>query len=97
MPRRRLRPRLYLDKKRRPWVVRDAEGLVRPGRAGKDIAGAESVLAAYIADKYQPRRSASPPVADILLAYLRDKIPHMRSRSSKYHVSNLARGGATRR
>ena len=31
------------------------------------------MLAAYIAQKHEPHRSPDPPVADILLAYLRDK------------------------
>jgi integrase len=34
--------------------------------------------------------SAAPPVADVLLAYLRDKVPGMKSRSVKYNIANLA-------
>ena len=49
------------------------------------------MLAAYIAQKHEPHRSPDPPVADILLAYLRDKIPEAKSRSAKYNISNLER------
>jgi integrase len=91
MPRRRLPPRLYLDKSRGQWTIRDGENFIRTGCTVKDVAGAEGVLAAYIADKYRPAKSPSPPVANILLAYLRDKVPHMKSRSNKYNISNLAK------
>jgi integrase len=79
-----------LDKKRNQWVIRDGESFIRTGCAAGETAQAERVLAAYIADKYRPAKSPSPPVADILLAYLRDRIPQMKSRSNKYYVSNLA-------
>jgi integrase len=91
MPRRRLPPRLYLDEKRGQWVIRDGEGFVRTGCAESDVAEAERVLSKYIARKYAPTASPSPPVADILIAYLRDVVPGMKSRSGKYTVSNLAK------
>jgi integrase len=90
MPRRRLPPRLYVDKKRRQWVIRDGQNFIRTGCADSETAKAERVLAEYIAQKYQPERSPAPPVADVLLAYLRDKVPGMKSRSAKYNVGNLA-------
>jgi integrase len=91
MPRRKLPPRLYLDKKRRQWAVRDGENFIRTGCTASEIAQAERVLATYIAKKYAPPPSPVPPLADILLAYLRDKVPDMKSRSAKYNISNLAR------
>jgi integrase len=90
MPRRRLPPRLYRDKGRGQWVIRDGQNFIRTGCADGETAKAERVLAEYIAQKYQPERSPSPPIADVLLAYLRDKVPSMKSRSAKYNVSNLA-------
>jgi integrase len=90
MPRRRLPPRLYLDKKRQQWVIRDGANFVRTSCADGEIAEAEQVLAEYIVQKYRPEPSPAPPVADILLAYLRDKVPHMKSRGAKYNISNLA-------
>ena len=91
MPRRRLPPRLYLDKTRRQWSVRDGQNFIRTGCSASETAKAERVLGEYIARKYAPSPSPSPPIADVLLAYLRDKVPDMKSRSAKYNISNLAR------
>jgi integrase len=90
MPRRRLSPRLYLDAKRQQWVIRDGANFVRTGCAIGETGKAERMLAEYIARKHQPAPSPVPPVADILHAYLRDKVPEMKSRSAKYNISNLA-------
>lgn len=90
MPRRRLPPRLYLDRARQQWSVRDGQNFIRTGCAASEIVEAERFLRDYTARKYEPQRSAVPPVADVLLAYLRDKVPGMKSRSAKYNVSNLA-------
>ena len=75
---------------RQQWAILDGTNFVRTGCAHDELAKAERVLAEYIGQKYQPERSPAPPVADILLAYLRDKVPTMKSRSTKYYVSNLA-------
>lgn len=91
MPRRRLPPRLYLDKARQQWAILDGESFIRTGCTHGELAKAETFLANYITQKYQPQRSSAPPVADILLAYLRDKVPHQKSRSVKYNINNLAR------
>jgi integrase len=91
MPRRRLPPRLYLDKKRGQWAIRDGQNFIRTSCAAGETAQAERILAEYIARKHEPLPSPSPPVADILLAYLRDKIPEAKSRSAKYNISNLAK------
>jgi integrase len=91
MPRRRLPPRLYLDKTRQQWSVRDGQNFIRTGCSASETAKAERVLGEYIARKYAPSPSPSPPIADVLLAYLRDKVPDMKSRSAKYNISNLAR------
>jgi integrase len=90
MPRRRLQARLYLDKGRQQWAILDGPSFIRTGCAASDTAKAERCLADYIAKKYKPQKSGDPPVADILLAYLRDKVPGMKSRSAKYNISNLA-------
>jgi integrase len=90
MPRRRLPPRLYLDKGRHQWAILDGADFIRTGCAHDELAKAERVLAEYIGQKYQPVPSPTPPVADILLAYLRDKVPHMKARSAKYNIANLA-------
>jgi integrase len=90
MPRRRLQARLYLDKSRGQWAIRDGQTFIRTSCALGELAQAERILAEYIAQKYKPQRSSDPPVADILLAYLRDKVPGMKSRSAKYNIGNLA-------
>ena len=90
MPRRRLPPRLCLDKKRGQWFIRDGQSFIRTSCAKGELGRAEQVLGAYIAEKYRPQPSSAPPVADVLLAYLRDKVPGMKSRSTKYNISNLA-------
>ena len=91
MPRKRLPPRLVLDKARGHWFIRDGQAFVRTGCPEREIAKAEQVLAKYLAEKYQPERSPAPSVADVLLVYLRDKVPGMKSRSTKYNISNLAK------
>ena len=90
MPRRRLPPRLYLDKGRRQWAILDGTSFVRTGCAHDELVKAERFLAEYIGQKYRPERSPVPPIADVLLAYLRDRVPTMKSRSTKYYISNLA-------
>lgn len=90
MPRRASGPRLYLDKRRRQWAIRDGWNFIRTGCAEAQLEWAEKLLAKYIAAKYSPPRSDSPPVADILLFYLKDRVPSMKSRSVKYNISNLS-------
>jgi integrase len=89
MPRRAKGPRLYLDRSRRTWAIRDGASYVRTGCAEADTERAHKFLAEYITNKYAPKRSPSPLVADMLLAYTRDKLPGMKSRSAKYNISNL--------
>jgi integrase len=90
MPRRRLPPRLYHDQTRGDWVIRDGAAFVRTGVAYGESAAAERALADYIADKYKPAPSPVPSMADVLLAYRRDKVPSMKSRAAIYNVRNLA-------
>lgn len=90
MPRRASGPRLYLDKKRRQWAIRDGSNFIRTGCSEAQLEWAEKLLAKYIAAKYVPAKSDDPPIADILLFYLKDKVTGMKSRSAKYNVSNLA-------
>jgi integrase len=91
MPRQNKGPRLWLDKRRKQWVIRDGSGFIRTGCSHEQAERAHKLLAKYIARKYEPPKSDSPPIADILLVYYRDKIPTMKARSAKYNVSNLAR------
>jgi integrase len=90
MPRRRLPPRLYHDETRGDWVIRDGAAFIRTGFAHSQLAEAERALANYLAAKYKPEPSPIPSMADILLAYRRDKVPGMKSRAAIYNVRNLA-------
>jgi hypothetical protein len=90
MPCRRLQARLYHDKTRGDWVIRDGAAFVRTGLAHGQLAEAERRLAEHIAGKYKPAPSPVPSMADILLAYRRDKVPGMKSRAAIYNVRNLA-------
>ena len=98
MPRRKSPPRLYLDRKRAQWVIRDGQSFIRTGVAATDVDRAEKALGEYLADKYEPKAAADPFIADVLAAYSRDLVPHMRSASSvTYFISALDRWWGERR
>jgi hypothetical protein len=91
MPRRRAAPRLYLDRKRRHWIIRDGASFIRTGCAEHERVGAEKRLAAYLGSKHTPQRSASPLIADILLAYSAEHLPYTRgARNAAYSIEDLA-------
>jgi integrase len=91
MPRRRSPPRLYLDTTRGQWIIRDGPRLVRTGCSEHDRDRAEARLAAYLGQKHTPQRGPSPLIADILLAYASEHLPHTRaSKNAGYNVGNLA-------
>jgi len=98
MPRRKSAPRLYLDRGRRNWVIRDGPAYIRTGCSESDIGGAEKALAQYIGAKYRPTPSATPSILDILLAYSQEHVPHKRSADKIAHtVSNLQRWWADKK
>jgi integrase len=90
MPRRRAAPRLYLDPGRRQWIIRDGACFVRTGCSESERAGAEARLAAYLGQKHKPQRSPTPLIADILLAYSTEHLPHKRTaKDAAYQIANL--------
>jgi integrase len=92
MPRRRAAPRLYLDGKRKVWVIRDGASFVRTGCAESDRSGAEKRLAEYNGQKHQPERGQNPLIADVLLVYAREHLPHTKAvANSTYNISSLAK------
>ena len=92
MPRRAKGPRLYLDPQRRDWVIRDGSTFVRTGCAESRRDEAETALGRYIARKHKPRPSATPALADVLLAYLSEHAMHGKRPKNEVHtVSNLAK------
>jgi integrase len=91
MPRKAKGPRLYLDRERKQWTIRDGSSFVRTGCAERDNASAEKKLAEYISAKYRPAASASPLIADVLLVYAREHLPTTRAADKAAHnISNLA-------
>lgn len=91
MPRRAKGPRLYLDPGRSQWVIRDGSHFIRTGCAEHEAVAAQKALARYIASKYEPSPSCEPLIADILLAYSKEHLPHARSGANiEYMIDALA-------
>lgn len=91
MPRRRSPPRLYLDKARRQWIIRDGTTRIRTGCAEADRGKAEKLLAEYIGEKHQPAFGPDPLIADILTVYSREHLQHKISAPNyAYNVAILA-------
>lgn len=90
MPRKSKGPRLYLDRERGQWAIRDGKSFIRTSCAESDNAGAEKALAEYIARKYKPAAVPSPLIADVLLVYAKDHLPKTRAKDKAAHnISNL--------
>ena len=91
MPRRRAPPRLYLDRSRRQWVIRDGASFVRTGLGEADRGRAEKQLAAYLGRKHQPERGPDPLIVDVLNIYATEHMPHCAStrRSGTYNAMSL--------
>ncbi len=90
MPRKAKGPRLYLDRERKQWAIRDGSSFVRTGCPERDNEGAERFLAAYIARKYKPASVASPLIADVLLVYAQERLPKTKAAAKAAHnISNL--------
>lgn len=90
MPRRAKGPRLYLDPTRGTWAIRDGENFIRTGRPESERAEAEAALGKYLARKFQPTPSATPLIAEMLLAYRQEHAPHTRSEDTiRLTIGNL--------
>lgn len=90
MPRKSKGARLYLDRERGQWAIRDGESFVRTGCVESDHANAEKKLSDYIAEKYKPVFVASPAIADILLIYAKERLPKTKAAAKAAHnISNL--------
>jgi integrase len=79
MPRRRSPPRLYLDKDRGQWRIRDGALRIRTSCAESDRASAEKLLAEYIGKKHKPASGSDPLIVDILIVYSREHLQHKAS------------------
>jgi integrase len=90
MPRRRSPPRLYLDKARRQWLIKDGGTRFRTGCSEAERGQAEKRLAEYLGEKHQPSFGPDPLIADILLVYWREHLEHKPSAYNyRYNIGKL--------
>lgn len=93
MPRRRSPPRLYLDKSRGQWIIRDGQNRVRLGLPAERRIDAEKRLAEYLAEKHKPETGPDPLVVDVLNLYWVDHLRHQSSaENAKYGILKLGEG-----
>ncbi len=97
-------PRLWLQPERKNgngsveaarWVIRDGNVKRSTGCSPSDITGAEAALAAYIAQKHDPRHNVGQPsrvlIVDVLNVYARDiAARHARPRETAARIARLA-------
>jgi integrase len=90
LPRRSKGPRLYLDPRRKQYIIRDGSRFVRTGCGQRDSAKAEKFLAQYIGHKHTPEPSGAPMIAEVLDAYGKDVAAYRRTaRTIGYQISEL--------
>lgn len=90
MPRREKGPRLYLDPRRKQWIIRDGTSFIRTGSGERDRSGAEKALAQYIGHKHKPKASGAPMIAEVLNVYGQEVAIHRRtSRNIGYNIGSL--------
>jgi integrase len=98
MPRTKSPPRLYLDPKRKTWIIRDGGQFIRTGCAESDTKQAEIELQAYLGKKHKPESGPDPLIADVLITYARERIPHTKAAANAvYQISSLAEWWGERR
>jgi integrase len=91
MPRKSKGARLYLDPKRREWIIRDGSYYGRTGVPETKPEWAEKLLSEYIGRKYTPEPSSSPLIADVLNVYLKEHVPHTKAaKNAIYNIVALA-------
>lgn len=92
MPRRSAGPRLWLDKGRQQWAIRDGAKFIRTGCGAIDRGEAEKQLQAYIGKKHTPTPSGDPLIDEVLAAYGTEQAPtSSRPRDIGYYLANLLR------
>ena len=97
MPRRTKGPRLYFDRKRQQWVIRDGAHFIRTSAGASDGDVAEKQLAEYIGNKHRPAPSPTPLIADVLSVYASEVAPFKKTAVGiAYHISNLLRWWGTK-
>lgn len=98
MPRQAQGARLYFDRTRQQWAIRDGKSFIRTGCSKPDHERAEKHLAEYVAAKYRPAPVPSPLIADMLLVYAKEWLPRTRAADKAAHnISNLTPFWASKR
>jgi integrase len=93
MPRKKSPARLYLDRKRGQWVIRDGQSFHRTGCSEEQRERAERVLESYLGQRHKPEGGPSPLITDVLLVYAQEHLPHTKSAGNAvYNIANLAGG-----
>ena len=91
MPRRKSAPRLYFDRARRNWVIRDGTAYIRTGCAESDTGGAVRRSLSTSDENTGPSPAPRRRSSISSLAYSQEHVPHKRSAGKIAHtVSNRA-------
>jgi len=91
VPRKSKGARLYLDPTRSEWVIRDGTRFLRLGCPEAEHSRAEKILADYLGKKHKPEGGPDPLIADVLLVYAQEHVPHTRAAANTaYNVNSLA-------
>jgi integrase len=92
MPRRTSGPKLWFDKARGTWTILDGRSRRRTGFTIDEARQAEKALGEYIAGKHVVKDSATPFIADVLMAYAEEHLAHKVSGSHiLYDIQKLGR------
>lgn len=90
MPRRKAGPRLYLDPRRKQFIIRDGTQFIRTGCGERNRPDAEKALASYIGRKHAPAPSNNPTLDEVLATYGKEHGPHIaRPSDIGYAIGNL--------
>jgi integrase len=91
MPRKKSPARLYLDRKRGQWVIRDGQSFHRTGCSEEQRERAERVLESYLGQRHKPEGGPDPLITDVLLVYAQEHVPHTKAQQNTlYNINNLA-------
>jgi integrase len=91
MPRKKSPARLYLDRKRGQWVIRDGQSFHRTGCSENQLERAQRVLESYLGQRHKPEGGPDPLITDVLLVYAQEHVPHTKAQQNTlYNINSLA-------
>jgi integrase len=91
MPRKAKGARLYLDRSRGQYVIRDGTKKRGTGCSAGELEAAQKALAAYLAEKYTPVKDSRPSIVtvdDVITFYSNEIIPKQRSASTSAYAAD---------